>query len=144
MTERLRRTAGVVREHPGASVVDIGAGSGRFFKPLFDAGVSKILAIEPAPKMVEVSKKVAKEQGIDCNIEFIKASFLDADVSDKYDISIAIGLYDYIENPLPYLKKMREITNTSMVASFPIAGNLRSKIRSIRLRIRGCPVFFFQ
>ncbi len=143
MVERLERTVAVVKDNPGASVLDIGAGSGRFFLPMLQAGASRIVAVEPAPQMVAIGQRLADEANVAGKVEIILSTFLEAKVAGKCDVSIAIGLYDYIEDPLPYLLKTRDLTLKAAVMTFPLAGGLRPAIRKVRLALRGCPVFFF-
>jgi len=141
--ERLERTIGVIKKYPGATVMDIGAGSGRFIEPILKAGASRIVAIEPAPKMVDVMQQLVSSRGLSNNVEIIQSTFLELDIDESFDIVIAIGLYDYIKNPLPYLVKTKNITKKTMVASFPIANTWRSYVRKVRLGLRKCPVFFY-
>ena len=143
MEERLMRTVEVVRNYPGATVLDIGAGSGRFIEPVIKAGASKIIAIEPAPKMIEVMQNLVSSVGISERVEIIQSTFLEVEFKNTFDITLAIGLYDYIKDPTPYLVKVKSITNEVMIASFPIAKTWRSHIRKIRLGLQKCPVYYY-
>jgi SAM-dependent methyltransferase len=143
MYERLRRTIEVISQHNAPSVLDIGAGTGRFFKPMIEAGARHIVAVEPAARMMTIARQLAAEQGISEKIDFITTPFLDAKLNEVCDVSIAIGFYDYIPNPVEHLRRAREATATTMVATFPRAGTLRARIRKVRLSMRGCPSYYY-
>ena len=61
----------------------------------------------------------------------------------KFEITLAIGLFDYIYDPLSMLKKMRSITSEKLIATFPRSGTVRAAVRKVRLTLYKCPVFFF-
>ncbi len=143
MYERLRRTIAVISQHHNPTVLDIGAGTGRFFKPMLDAGAQCIVAVEPAARMVAIARELTAEQGIAGKIEFIEKPFMEATIAETCDISIAIGFYDYIPNIEEHLRKARSLTKQTMVASFPRAGTMRAAIRKRRLDLRGCPSYYF-
>lgn len=143
MYERLRRTVEIVKEHNSPSVLDIGAGTGRFFRPMLAAGAARIVAVEPAARMVAIAKQFAAQDGIAERVSFVEASFMDAQLREPCDVSIAIGFYDYIPDYFEHLKKARDFTSQTMVATFPRAGTLRAMIRKWRLGLRGCPSYYY-
>jgi hypothetical protein len=61
----------------------------------------------------------------------------------NFDVSYGIGLFDYISEPLPVLKKMREVTNDKVILAFPRLMTWRAPVRKVRLTMKGCPVFFY-
>jgi len=54
-----------------------------------------------------------------------------------------IGLFDYVAEPLPFLRKMCQVTRRKVVATFPLKWTWRAPVRKVRLALRGCPVYFF-
>ena len=56
---------------------------------------------------------------------------------------IAVGLFDYIAEPRPFLYRARELTTGKFVATFPRVLTWRALVRKARLRLAGCPVFFY-
>ena len=61
----------------------------------------------------------------------------------KYDISIAIGFFDYVQEPIVILKKIKSVTNNKFIASYPAKFSLNTPLRKIWLKSRNCPVFFY-
>ena len=142
MIERLKKTIEVVQSFKDPSIIDIGAGSGRFFQPMLQAGARKITAVEPAENMIKVAIQLIKEQKL-MDVEIIPDSWLNSEISEVHDVVIAIGFFDYIENCIPSLKKAHSFTKKAFVASFPKSGTIRSRIRKARLDMKSCPTYYY-
>ena len=56
---------------------------------------------------------------------------------------LAVGFFDYVEDPLPFLAKSRELTRAKFIATFPRLFTWRAPTRKLRLALRKCPVFFY-
>ncbi|MDI6791938.1 MAG: methyltransferase domain-containing protein [bacterium] len=144
MYERYRLTLEECRNMEGKSLLDIGCGSGRFDIPLAKKGARRIVGLDFAPQMLELARAQARAEGVEDVCEFIQADFIDYDFGDEtFDITIAIGLFDYIKDPEPFLSKMRQITRSKLIASFPLKWTYRAPIRKVRLGLKGCPCYFF-
>lgn len=143
MKQRLLRSAEVINDYPNSVVMDIGAGSGRFFLPILKSRASHIIAIEPAEGMVKVAKALINDNNIEDKVTIYQVPFLEFESSIQCDVSLAIGLYDYLDNPLSYLKKSRQLTKQAMIATFPVKGTVRAAIRKIRLTLKRCPVYYY-
>jgi SAM-dependent methyltransferase len=143
MYERFRLTIQECQAIEGKRVLDIGTGSGRFLFPLVDRKPEKLVGIDIAPGMIELAKSIAQEQGIESKVEFILGDFQNYKFDQLFHISIAVGVFDYIKVPLPIANKMREVTTEKAIMTFPDRNTIRAPIRKIRLRLRGCPVYFY-
>jgi ubiquinone/menaquinone biosynthesis C-methylase UbiE len=142
--ERVSITIEECRPLQGKSVLDIGCGSGRVSFLLAREGASRVTGIDYAPSMIELAKKYQKQLNLIGNVEFICSDFMsDFSEDKKYDISIALGVFDYIENPMPFLKKIKRITRTKVIAYYPAKFAFQSPIRKLWLNRRNCPVFFY-
>ena len=67
---------------------------------------------------------------------------LDWKTNEQFDLVIAIGFWDYVADPLPRLKMIRNLTKTTFLSAWPRAATMRAAIRSVRLKVAGCPVLF--
>ena len=76
-------------------------------------------------------------------VEFVHADFVEFNFSKKYDAVCAMGFFDYIENPAPVLKKMIEISNHEVYASFPKAKGILALQRRVRYKLRSCPLWLY-
>jgi len=127
----------------GKRVLDVGCGSGRYSVALAERGAGKVVGIDFAENMIDLSERLAAEQGVGDVCEFICDDFLSYDFELDFHISLAIGFFDYTEKPLPFLKKMRDITLEKVIATFPRKWTYRMPIRKARLTLKGCPVYFY-
>lgn len=127
----------------GKTFLDVGCGTGLFSLELARRGGKKVTGIDVAPRMVEICKSRAKAEGVVDNTCFILNDVMDFDTDGQFDITIGMGLLDYINDPLPELTRMRELTSDKVMLSFPILWNWRTIPRKIRLRLKGCPVYFY-
>jgi len=126
------------------TILDIGCGSGRYALGLSEIGVEKILGIDFSPKMIELAREYTKNVKDSNEIfEFICTDFMEFHTEDTYDLIIAMGFFDYIKDPVSVLRKMRILSNNSVIASFPSISMYRTPLRKIRYHFKRCPVYFF-
>jgi 2-polyprenyl-3-methyl-5-hydroxy-6-metoxy-1,4-benzoquinol methylase len=125
------------------TILDVGCGSGRFSVEFAKRGARKVTGIDISRNMILLAEKISGEHGAGHICEFQKVSILDFHPQITYDVTLAMGLLDYIRDPLPALLKMAEVTKGSVIISFPRAFTWRAPIRKLRLRVRGCNVYFY-
>jgi len=124
------------------SILDIGCGSGRISFLLSKEG-AEVTGIDYSEKMIELAKE-RLEKEVNLNIDFFQSDFMkDFSENKKYDVSLAIGVFDYVQDPLPILSKMRRITKNKFVSSFPAKFNFFAPLRKVWLSSRNCPVYFY-
>jgi ubiquinone/menaquinone biosynthesis C-methylase UbiE len=92
--------------------------------------------------MLKIAKKSIKDENLP-GVDFMQADFVEHDFSKKYDAVCAMGFFDYIENPAPVLKKMIEISNHEVYASFPKAKGVLALQRRVRYKLRSCPLWLY-
>lgn len=125
------------------SILDIGCGSGRIALPLAKKG-AKVTGIDYSPRMIEMANAYLKELNATVNAEFLCTDFMeDFPDNQSFDITLALGVLDYIKSPLPFLNKMKSLTEEKMVVSYPAMLTLQMPIRKVWLWTRGCPVYFY-
>ena len=56
---------------------------------------------------------------------------------------LAIGLFDYVREDRRLLTHLRQLTKGKIILTFPRADTWRAPVRRVRLRLRGCPVYFY-
>lgn len=127
----------------GKSVLDVGCGSGRYCFAYAEGGASRVLGVDFAAGMIELAEQMAHERGIDNICEFRQGSFPECVSEDDFDVSTAMGFFDYIEQPEPLIRRMRELTRQAVVMSFPRAREWRVPLRRLRFWWLGCPLFLY-
>lgn len=123
------------------TVLDIGSGPGiNSVTLLKNSKAAKVVGIDFAPNMIEYANQHAKEEGVADQCEFVSGDFLDYNFdSQTFDLSIALGVLDYIEDSAFFLNKMADISNMAFVVSWPENG-LRMKLRNFRY---DCPLYSY-
>jgi 2-polyprenyl-3-methyl-5-hydroxy-6-metoxy-1,4-benzoquinol methylase len=120
--------------------LDVGCGTGWYSLELAKRGAKKVVGIDLSTRMLKIAKERLEEKDV---VDFLEADFMEYEPGEAFNVVIAIGLMDYLEDPPPALKKMRAWTNDKCILSFPRARTARTMLRKVRLRLKGCPVYFY-
>jgi len=124
------------------TVCDVGCGSGRFVNALAQRG-AQVTGLDFAPTMLELARKLVAESGVADRCDFVLSDVADWKIREEFDLVIAIGFWDYIADPLGRLEVIRGITRGRFLSAWPRAGTWRAAIRKQRLKLAGCPVYFW-
>jgi 2-polyprenyl-3-methyl-5-hydroxy-6-metoxy-1,4-benzoquinol methylase len=129
------------------TILDIGCGAGRFAYPLEKSGF-EIFGIDYSSEMIELANSYLnnykREMKKDPKIKFEVSDFMkDFSIKNSYDVSIALGVFDYIKTPSPFIKKMKSVTNELMILSFPKKLTPQMPMRKLWLLLKKCPVYFY-
>jgi SAM-dependent methyltransferase len=96
----------------------------------------RVTGIDPAPAMVEMAQKeAARFPGL---VEVRQGGWEDIDDVDRYDMAVALGVFDYVGRPAELLARMGKAAPVA-VASFPEPG-LRLQLRKFRYGRHGVGV----
>ena len=128
----------------GKTICDIGCGSGRFVAEFARRGVARAVGVDVAPKMLSLATQLVASEGLKGTCEFIEADILDWHVQEKFDVTTAIGVWDYIANPAARLARIRAITDLKFLSTWPRLWTWRMPLRKMRLGLANCPVYFFR
>ncbi|MEK7226556.1 MAG: class I SAM-dependent methyltransferase, partial [Bacteroidota bacterium] len=106
---------------------------------LKNSEATHLLGIDFAENMNEYARKNAETEGVGARCKFVEGDFLTYNFTDKYDVSAAMGVSDYVKEMDIFLKKMDAVSNKAFVVSWPLNG-LRMALRRYRYT---CPVFHY-
>jgi ubiquinone/menaquinone biosynthesis C-methylase UbiE len=127
----------------GRTFLDIGCGSGLYSIELAKKGASSVVGIDIAENMLNLCRESAEREAVANRCTFLQADLLQYSSGSSFDVCFGVGLFDYIHDPLPVLKKMRQVAREKVILSFPRLWTWRAPLRKIRLTLRGCDVYFY-
>ena len=139
---RLELTLQECQDEAGIRILDVGCGSARCAVKLAQRG-HRVTGVDFSSEMIKLARRVAEENRVNKECHFILVDFKEVTLEEKFDVSIALGFFDYTGEPQEYLRKIKKLTKGKIIASFPAKWRLRNIIRIIRLRILRCPIYFY-
>jgi SAM-dependent methyltransferase len=142
LLRRRQLAADTIREYGAPRVLDVGCGSGRIAEFVLDAGAGDYLGIDFSDEMIELSReRLARYSD---RVELVLGDFLEAPIDGRFDVVLALGLFDYLPSPERFARRMAELCAPGgcMVGSFPKWSLLNGPIRKVRYEwIGDCPIF---
>lgn len=143
--ERYLLTVNHVKAVKAQSVLDVGVGSGRYATGYAEAGVKRVVGVDISSSMLDLAREHVKQlNGSQTKFEFVLSDIDAYQTADRFDVVVAMGFFDYISEPVPSLKKLREFCTHSVIASFPSISFYRTPLRKVRYAIKKCPVYFYR
>lgn len=121
------------------TILDLGCGPCRVLsKCLSEGKAEKAFGIDFSRSMIVEAESHINQEGISEKVLIKQANLLELDSYPNSDLAIALGLFDYINDPLNIIKKTH-LSSNYLVASWP-GKNLRNYLRRFRY---SCPVYTY-
>jgi 2-polyprenyl-3-methyl-5-hydroxy-6-metoxy-1,4-benzoquinol methylase len=121
----------------GKTILDVGCGSGVYTVDFARRGARRVVGVDLSSNMLKLAAQEAEQHQVADRCAFIQADFLDLDLEDPFDISIAMGVFDYVPDQVAFLRKMVELTTGKVIVAFPGHSLLREPARRLRYRLTG-------
>jgi ubiquinone/menaquinone biosynthesis C-methylase UbiE len=130
----------VAREYDAPKVLDVGGGSGRIGELILEQRASRYVDVDLSDEMLELARRRLARFGD--KVELVRGDFLTAPLQGPFDVVLALGYFDYIEDALAHACRIGELCSGSVVASFPRWTWTKGPIRKLRYEvINNCPIF---
>ncbi|HEX6662541.1 MAG TPA: class I SAM-dependent methyltransferase [Gaiellaceae bacterium] len=132
----------VAREYDAPHVLDVGGGSARIGEPFLEQGASSYVDVDLSDSMLELAR--ARLERFGDKVTLIQGDFLAADIRGSFDVVLALGYFDYIEDAPAHVRRISGLLapGGSVVASFPRWTWTKGPVRKIRYEvINNCPIF---
>ena len=123
-------------------MLDVGCGSGRIGELVLLTDARSWVGVDFAAEMLELARERLARFGERAQI--VEGDFLEVPLAGPFDVVLALGLFDYIREPEPFLERISQLcaSGGSLVASFPAWSPLKGPLRKIRYEwINDCPIF---
>ncbi len=121
----------------GKKILDVGCGSGVYSIDFARRGARRVVGVDFSGNMLKLAEQEAEQHQVADRCAFIRADFLEFDPKETFDISIAMGVFDYVPDQVPFLRKMVTLTNDKVITSFPGHSLLREPARRLRYKLTG-------
>lgn len=124
---------------PGASVLDVGCGSGVYEEALLDAGASSVVGVDVSEGMLDMARTRMNAHKLGSAASFALANFQEWETEERFDYVVAMGVFDYAASPAELIGKMRQLSRRRLVVSLPTHSRfrIRSTLRKLRYRLTG-------
>ena len=115
-----------VRSYTAPRVLDVGCGSGRIGEFALDAGTRHYVGVDFAEEMIELARGRLERFGE--RAEVILGDFLGTPLEGRFEVILALGLFDYLPEPRRFMERMFELCANGgcLVVSFPAIISNRS------------------
>jgi SAM-dependent methyltransferase len=131
-----------VRSLAEPDVLDVGCGSGRIGELVLEAGTARYLGVDFSEPMIELSRR--RLERFAPQVELVCGDFLEVPIEGRFDVVLALGLFDYLPDADRFAQRMFELCapGGSMVGSFPTWSLVKGPVRKVRYEwIGDCPIF---
>jgi ubiquinone/menaquinone biosynthesis C-methylase UbiE len=119
----------------GKDVLDVGCGSGVYSVDFARRGARRVVGVDFSENMLALARQEAEQHRVADRCEFIQADFLELDPEETFDISIAMGVFDYVPDQVPFLRKMAALTTGKVIVAFPSHSLIREPARRLRYKL---------
>jgi SAM-dependent methyltransferase len=125
------------------TVCDIGCGSGRQLAGAIEAGAARAVGVDVSSEMVALARRRSRDVGCTGRVEVHVADALGWETHETFDLVWALGVFDYVRDPQPLLRRMRELSRNQVLATFRRMWAVRSPFRKLVYACRGQPIYLF-
>src|SRR5260370_12642480 len=94
----------------GKTACGIGCGPGHFVSEFAKRGAALSIGLDIAPNMLALASNRVVREGVSDRCEFALSDVEEWKTDQRFDITLAIGLWDYIEDPRRQLRFIRKLT----------------------------------
>jgi ubiquinone/menaquinone biosynthesis C-methylase UbiE len=127
----------------GRHVLDVGCGSGRYAVEFARRGAARVVGLDYAAGMLQLAHEYAREAGVADRCDFVEGDFTSLAMNESFDVVIAVGVFDYQDRPVDFLRRMIGRCRGRVIATFPGRSLVRMRLRQIRYWLSDCPVLFY-
>ncbi|MEP6910455.1 MAG: class I SAM-dependent methyltransferase [Actinomycetota bacterium] len=131
----------IVAREPSPSVLDVGCGPGRVAEGVIEAGARTYAGIDFSPHMLRLARERLDRFA---SVELLEGDFMELELPRTFDVVLALGLFDYLEEPGRAAEWMCGRCSGTLVATFSRRDRIKTPIRRLHYElIHRCPIYFY-
>ena len=124
-------------------MLDVGGGSGRIGELLLAEGASRYVDVDLSDTMLDLARDRLARFGE--KVDLVQGDFLTTPLEGPFDLVLALGYFDYIEDAAAHTRRIGELSSGSAIASFPRWTWTKGPVRKLRYEvINNCPIFDYE
>jgi SAM-dependent methyltransferase len=128
----------VVAQHQDPNVLDVGCGPGRVAEAVIAAGATRYVGIDFSPHMLALARRRLHTYK---SVELVEGDFLNLDVPRTFDVVLALGLFDYLDEPARAAAWLRARCSSTLLVSFTRWDWVKAPIRHLHYElVHRCPI----
>ncbi len=93
--------------------------------------------------MVGLARRLVQSFGCERQCRIIQGDFMKLSFPQKFDLAVALGVFDYLDDPVSFLKKMILCCRSLVLFSAPGYSWMRMPLHKLRYMLKNCPVYFY-
>lgn len=127
----------------GKSILDVGCGSGVYSVDFARRGARRVLGVDFSGNMLELARREAETHACSEVCTFVQSDFMTFEPDELFDVSIAMGVFDYVLDPRAFLHRMARLTRGKVIVSIPGHSPVRERARRLRYQLLSKGHVFF-
>lgn len=121
-------------------VLDVGCGPGRVAEVLLEAGAAELVGVDISEPMLSLAAERLHRYAD--RVQLVAADFLEADLEGRFSVVVGLGLFEYLEHPAPFVRRIRALCDGTFIGTFPRWTWTKGPIRKLRYQvINDCPIY---
>ena len=140
--QEARAVSGLIARYarPGYRALEIGPGTG-FYTLGLAREFREVVAVEDSSSMAEILQQKLRAARTE-NVTVINQNFLAMNPDGAFDVAVAIGVLDYVSDPIAFVSKMCDAASRAVIFTAPRRG-LWGWCFAAANRLRGTTVYCY-
>ena len=141
LIKRLKISLEASNPTPGKKILEVGCGSGKFVVECAKMG-AEVCGIDISREMIEIAKDFCEKNKVEAELRIGDAT---KDLPKGFDVCIALGVFEYFEDPRTVLENMFASTNEGgkIIFSVPSLFTFQTPLRNVLLYYRNVKCYYY-
>lgn len=141
LLKRLKIALDLANPTSSKRILDVGCGSGKFIVECAKRGAF-VQGIDISQEMINLAKRFCRDNNVQAELEIGDAS---QHLPKNFDVCVALGVFEYFEDPKPILDQMLLSLNDEgkIIFSVPKKYTPQTPLRDIMLRLRNVKCYYY-
>lgn len=125
------------------TLLDVGCGTGELALLYASGGDARAVGVDSSSEMIAAARGHATRRGLSDRCRFVHGDFLEVDLGESFDCTVALGVLDYAAQPARLLRRMWDVTRSRMIVSLPHGVPPRAWARAAWHALHGSRIFYY-